>query len=213
MTCRPILEIDIVKAFNSAARQASFDTFAGTSSQDYNQGRVNRGDSLPSFLGLLHLFGYWRTMHDTAATFLYVNADGQRHHIEGSTGGQQGDSSPTPAGAWPRSTAGAWPRSTVSGGGAMSCAFFCCCVHVGVLEQETPKWRFPFPKSKNRLRESKVKRSVFTYMSEHETLGIESLGVPIHVYACICERFFLYRDFLPNKNPKLQAGHCFDVGG
>ena len=90
---------------------------------------------------------------------------------------------------------------------------FLGCVHVGVLEQETPKWRFPFPKSKNRLRESKVKRSVFTYMSEHETLGIESLGVPIHVYACICERFFLYRDFLPNKNPKLQAGHCFDVGG
>ena len=86
-----ILEIDIVNAFNAAARQAAFDTLAGTASRDYDQGRVKRGDNLPSFLGLRHLFGYWRAMHDTAATLRYVSADGQVHHIEGSTGGQQGD--------------------------------------------------------------------------------------------------------------------------
>ena len=55
--CHAILEIDIVNAFNSAARQAAFDTLAGTASRDYDQGRVKRGDALPSFLGLRHLFG------------------------------------------------------------------------------------------------------------------------------------------------------------
>ena len=73
-------------AFNSADWQAAFDTLAGTASRDCDQGRVKRGDKIQSFLGLWHLFGYWRAMHDTADTLRYIGADGMVHHIQGSTG-------------------------------------------------------------------------------------------------------------------------------
>jgi hypothetical protein len=85
------LEIDIANAFNSTCRQASFDVLSGKASREYDNGRVKPGDSLPSFDGLRHLFGYFRAMHDTAATLRYVGPDGQVHHIKGTSGGQQGD--------------------------------------------------------------------------------------------------------------------------
>ena len=86
-----ILEIDLVNAFNSASRQAAFDVIAGTASRDYDQGRVNRGDSLPTFSGLRHMFGYFSAMHDTEGTLRYVGPDGEVHHVNGTSGGQQGD--------------------------------------------------------------------------------------------------------------------------
>ena len=48
-----ILEIDIVNAFNSADRQAAFDTLAGTASRDYDQGRVMRCDKISPFWGFV----------------------------------------------------------------------------------------------------------------------------------------------------------------
>ena len=49
--------------------------------------------------------------------------------------------------------------------------------------------------------ESKVKRPVFTYMSEWE------LNLCLCSYSLVrvhCEGFFLYQGFLPNKTPKLK---------
>jgi len=86
-----ILEIDLVNAFDSASRQAAFDVIAGTASRDYDQGRVKRGDSLPTFSGLRHMFGYFSAMHDTEGTLRYVGPDGEVHHVNGTSGGQQGD--------------------------------------------------------------------------------------------------------------------------
>ena len=86
-----LLQIDIKNAFNEALRQAAFDVIAGTASRDYDNGRVKAGDDMQSLDALWRFFGYFRAMHDTASTLRYVDHKGQVHHVEGSSGGQQGD--------------------------------------------------------------------------------------------------------------------------
>ena len=86
-----MLEIDFKNAFSEAPGQAAFDVTAGTASRAYDNVRVQAGDDLPSFNALRRFFDYFRAMHDTTSTLRYVDHKGQVHHVEGSTGGQQGD--------------------------------------------------------------------------------------------------------------------------
>ena len=37
------------------------------------------------------MFGYFSAMHDTEGTLRYVGPDGEVHHVNGTSGGQQGD--------------------------------------------------------------------------------------------------------------------------
>jgi hypothetical protein len=80
-----LLEIDIKNAFNEALRQAAFDVIAGKASREYDSGKVKPGDDMQSLDALWRFFDYFRAMHDTASTLRFV------HHVEGSSGGQQGD--------------------------------------------------------------------------------------------------------------------------
>ena len=77
--------------FNEALRQAAFDVIAGTASRDYDNGKVKAGDDMQSLDALWRFFDYFRAMRDTASTLRYVDHKGQVHHVEGSSGGQQGD--------------------------------------------------------------------------------------------------------------------------
>ena len=90
-TLQALMEIDLVNAFNETSRQAAFDVLAGKASREYDKGQIQREHPLPTFGGLRHLFGYFTAMHDTAGTLRYVGPDGQVHHIQGTSGGQQGD--------------------------------------------------------------------------------------------------------------------------
>ena len=65
-------------------------------------------------------------------------------------------------------------------------AFFGCCVHVGVLqhrEHRSGAFWVHFANRKIEIAKSKVKRLVFTYMSEHETL-VQSPSA--FLLACMC---------------------------
>ena len=85
------IEIDLKNAFNSHSRQAAFDTLAGVATKDYVGAGVLSGDVLPHLAELQKFFPYFRSMYDTAATLRFYDSTGQVHHVNGTTGSQQGD--------------------------------------------------------------------------------------------------------------------------
>ena len=86
-----LLEMDIKYNFNEALRQAAFNVIAGTASSAYDDGNVSPGDAMQSLDALWPFFNYFCAMHDTASTLQYVDHKGQVRHVEGSSGGKQGD--------------------------------------------------------------------------------------------------------------------------
>ena len=85
------IEIDLKNAFNSHSRQAAFDTRAGVATKDYVGAGVLSGEGLPHLAELQNFFPYVRNMYDTAATLRFYDSTGQVHHLDGTTGCQQGD--------------------------------------------------------------------------------------------------------------------------
>ena len=57
---------------------------------------------------------------------------------------------------------------------------------------------------KFKLRESKVKKSIFTYMSKYETWEIESLSVFLFTCTCALRGFFSVPGVSSEQNPKLK---------
>jgi hypothetical protein len=86
-----LLNIDLRNAFNEANRHAGFDAIAGKASRAYDDGRVQIGDQLPHLGAMNEFFLYFKTMHQCPSTLRYTEHKGTVHHIEGTTGGQQGD--------------------------------------------------------------------------------------------------------------------------
>jgi hypothetical protein len=85
------LYIDLRYAFNEANRHAGFDTIAGQDSRTYDDGRVQIGDQLPHLVAMNEFFLLVKAMHQCPSTLRYTDHKGTVHHIEGTTGGQQGD--------------------------------------------------------------------------------------------------------------------------
>ena len=86
-----LLNIDLRNAFNEANRNAGFDAIIGKSSRAYDDGRVQIGDQLPHLVSMHMFFLYFQAMHQCPSTLRYTDHKGTVHHIEGTTGGKQGD--------------------------------------------------------------------------------------------------------------------------
>ena len=57
-----------------------------------------------------------------------------------------------------------------------------------------------------------MKLRVFTYMSEHETLGFESLSVSLFTCTCALQGLFSVPGFLPNKTPNYKRDTVLTLG-
>ena len=68
-----------------------FDTLIGKASRTYDDGQVQIGDQLPHLASMHAFFLYFKAMHQCPSTLRYTDHKGTVHHIEGTTGGQQGD--------------------------------------------------------------------------------------------------------------------------
>ena len=86
-----LLNIDLRNAFNEANRHAGFDALLGKASRTYDDGQVQIGDQLPHLASMHVFFLYFKAMHQCPSTLRYTDHKGTVHHIEGTTGGQQGD--------------------------------------------------------------------------------------------------------------------------
>ena len=86
-----LLNIDLRNAFNEANRHAGFDALVGKASRANDDGRVQIGDQLPNLASMHMFFLYFQAMHQCPSTLRFTDHKGTVHHIEGTTGGQQGD--------------------------------------------------------------------------------------------------------------------------
>ena len=86
-----LLNIDLRNAFNEANRHAAFDALIGKASRTYDDGQVQIGDQLPHLAPMHAFFLYFKAMHQCPSTLRFTDHKGTVHHIEGTTGGQQGD--------------------------------------------------------------------------------------------------------------------------
>ena len=86
-----LLNIDLRNAFNEANRHAGFDALTGKASRTYDDGQVQIGDQLPHLAPMHVFFLYFKDMHQCPSTLRFTDHKGTVHHIEGTTGGQQGD--------------------------------------------------------------------------------------------------------------------------
>jgi hypothetical protein len=85
------INTDIAAAFQEVCRQATFDTLTGKATKSYDNGMVNPGDDIPTIRALWPILGYFKAMRSTACTNRYFDHCGHPHHVQGTTGGQQGD--------------------------------------------------------------------------------------------------------------------------
>ena len=91
VTYNALLNIDLRNAFNEANRHAAFDAIIVKASRTYVDGRVKIGDQLPHLGAVNEFFLCFKAMHQCPSTLWYIDQKGTVHHVECTTGGQQGD--------------------------------------------------------------------------------------------------------------------------
>ncbi len=85
------INTEIAAAFQEVCRQATLDTLTGKATTAYDNGMVNPGDDIPTIRALWPFLGYFNAMRSTACTNRFFDHCGHTHHVQGTTGGQQGD--------------------------------------------------------------------------------------------------------------------------
>ena len=86
-----IIETDFQNAFNSYDCHYAFDNISGKATRVYDEGRINVGDSIPTFGALENFSGYFEMIHDTDANLRFTDQYDQTHILKGTQGGQQRD--------------------------------------------------------------------------------------------------------------------------
>ena len=76
-----VIQLDIVKGYPSADRQAESNELVGRASKSYDNGHVHMGDDIPCPSSLRHYWSYFESIQGTASTLHFSDYQGQAHKI------------------------------------------------------------------------------------------------------------------------------------